>query len=52
MLERLKRLAKGDNRDYAPMFPIQFSSRCKARFERLMRFSKGDNRDLAPKSPI
>jgi len=41
---RLKRLAKGDSRDYAPMTPISLLSRCSSRFERLRRFSKGDNR--------
>ena len=44
-LERLRRFAKGDNRDYAPMRPIWFSLRSRFRLERLKRFAKGDNRD-------
>jgi len=45
MLERLRRFARGDNRDYAPMSPIELLSRFMVRLERLRRFSKGDNRD-------
>jgi len=44
-LERLRRLAKGDNRDSAPMSPILLYFRSRVRFERLRRFAKGDNRD-------
>ena len=44
-LERLRRFAKGDNRDSAPMSPILFPFRKRFRFERLRRFAKGDNRD-------
>jgi len=52
-LERLRRFAKGDNRDYAPMSPIPLSNRFMVRLERLRRFkAKGDNRDYAPMSPI
>jgi len=45
ILERLRRFAKGDNRDYAPMSPILLFSRLMLRLERLRRFAKGDNRD-------
>jgi len=45
MLERLRRFAKGDNRDYAPFTPISLNLRYKVRLERLRRFAKGDNRD-------
>ena len=51
-LERLRRFAKGDNRDYAPMSPIPLSIRFMVRLERLRRFPKEDNRDYAPMSPI
>jgi len=51
-LERLRRFAKGDNRDYAPMCPISFLFRFMVRLERLRRFAKGDNRDLVPKVQI
>ena len=51
-LERLRRFAKGDNKDYAPIIPIRFLIRFKFRLERLRRFTKGDNRDYAPRSSI
>jgi len=44
-LERLRRFAKGDNRDEAPMPPISLLPRLTVRLERLRRFAKGDNRD-------
>ena len=44
-LERLRRFAKGDNRDEAPMPPILLLIRFRVRLERLRRFAKGDNRD-------
>jgi len=44
-LERLRRFAKGDNRDVAPMSPILLPPRLRVRLERLRRFAKGDNRD-------
>jgi len=44
-LERLRRFAKGYNRDKAPMPPILFPHRFRVRLERLRRFAKGDNRD-------
>jgi len=44
-LERLRRFAKGDNRDVAPMAPIWLPLRYRVRPERLRRFAKGDNRD-------
>jgi len=44
-LERLRRLAKGDNRDYAPMCPIKLLFRLMVRIERLRRLVKGVNRD-------
>ena len=52
MLKRLRRFAKGVSRDYAPMSPILFSSRCKVMHERLRRFAKGDSRDYTPMSPM
>jgi len=51
-LERLRRSAKGDNRDYAPMCSISSLFRSIVRLERLRRFAKGDNRYYAPMSPI
>jgi len=51
-LERLRRFAKGDNRNYAPKCPILLPKRFMIRNERLRRFAKGDNRDYAPMSPI
>jgi len=45
MLERLRRFAKGDNRDYAPMSPLLLNLRFRVMLERLRRFAKGDNRD-------
>jgi len=45
MLERLRRFAKGDNRDYTPVSPILLLPRYKVMLERLRRFAKGDNRD-------
>jgi len=51
-LERLRRLAKGDNRDYAPISPILLVERFRARLEILRRFAKGDNKDYAPTFPI
>jgi len=50
--DRLRRLAKGDSRDYAPISPIKFSARFKVRVARLRRFAMGDSRDKAPFSPI
>ena len=47
-LERLRRFAKGDNRDFAPISPIVFQWRFRVRLERLRRFAKGDNRVYAP----
>jgi len=44
-LERLRRFAKGDNRDLALMPPILFLFKSRVRVERLRRFAKGDNRD-------
>ena len=44
-LERLRRFAKGDNRDYAPLSPISLQFKLRVRLERLKRFAKGDNRD-------
>ena len=44
-IDRLKRLAKGDNKDYAPMLPIQLLPKFMVRLEKLRRFNKGDNRD-------
>ena len=44
-LERCRRLAKGDNRDLAPMSPILLLIRFRVRLERLGRFAKGNNRD-------
>jgi len=46
------RLAKGDNRDYAPMSLILLYLRSRIRLDRLRRFAKGDNRDYAPMCPI
>jgi len=51
-LERLRRFAKVDNRDCAPMSPISLLSRFMIRLERLRKFAKGDNRDYAPMSLI
>jgi len=45
MLDRLRRFAKGYNREEAPISPISFPSRFRAKLERLRRFAKGDNRD-------
>jgi len=36
-LERLRRFAKADNRDYAPMFPILLIPKFMAMLERLRR---------------
>ena len=51
-LVRLRRFAKGDNRDFAPVSPILFISIFRAMLVRLRRFAKGDNRDYAPMPPI
>jgi len=45
-------LAKGANRDWAPMSPIWLSFRFRVRFERLRRLTKGDNSYYEPMSPI
>ena len=50
--ERLRRFSKGDNRNYAPMSPIELLSSFRVRLERLRRFPKGDNRDYAPMCSI
>jgi len=52
MLERLRRFAKGYNKDCALMPPIWFLERVRTRLERLRRFAKEDNRDYDPMSPI
>jgi len=52
ILERLRRFAKGDNKDYAPMSPIEFWLRLMLTLERLRSLAKGDNRDYAPMSLI
>jgi len=44
-LERLRRFAKGGNKDYPSMSLIWFLSRFMVKLERLSRFAKGDNRD-------
>jgi len=51
-LERLRRFAKGDNKDYAPMSSIRLLYRFRVRLERLRRFAKGYNKDYAPMPPI
>jgi len=51
-IDRLRRLAKGDNKDYAPTPLILFLSSFKVRVDRLRRLAKGYNRDYAPSSPI
>ena len=51
-LERLRKFVKGDNRNFAPMSPIELFFRFRVRFEKLRRFAKGDNRDYAPLFPI
>ena len=51
-LESLRRFAKGDNRDCAPMSPISLPYRFMVRLERFRRFAKGDNRDLVLKVQI
>jgi len=51
-LERLRRFVKGDNRDYAPTFSIEFLARFIASLDNLRRFAKGHNRDYAPMFPI
>jgi len=47
--ERLSRFAKGDNRDYAPFSPIEFSMRLSEILDKLANIAKGDRRDLVPK---
>jgi len=49
---RLRRFAKGDNRDYAPMSSILLQDKSRDRLERLSRLAKGDNRNYAPMSRI
>ena len=48
MFERLRRFAKGDNRDYITMDPILLLFKFRLRLERLRRLAKGDNRNYAP----
>jgi len=45
-LERLRRFSKGNNRNYAPMSPIQFSSKLSETFDKLDSMAKGNKRDL------
>ena len=45
-------MAKGDNKVYAPRFPIRLLNRFRVRLERLRRFVKGDNRYYSPMPSI
>jgi hypothetical protein len=47
-LEILRRFAKGDNRDYAPMSPIVFSKRLSETLDKLASMAKEDKRELFP----
>jgi len=49
---RLRRFAKGDSRDYAPISLIWLLFRFSARLERLKRFARGDKRPYASMAPI
>jgi len=51
-LERLSRFAKGDNKDSAPLYPIEFSKRLIETLDKLASIAKGDKRDLVPKDKI
>jgi len=44
-LEILRRFAKGDNRDFAPMSPIEFSSRLSEILDKLTSLAKEHRRD-------
>ena len=45
MLVRLMSLARGDNRDSAPISKISFPIRLSEKFARLTRLARGDKRD-------
>ena len=51
-LERLRRFAKGDNRDYTPMPLKKISPRLSETFDKLASIAKGDKRDLVSKVQI
>jgi len=44
-VDRLVRLASGDNKDYAPTAPIELLSIWSRKVVRLARFESGNNRD-------
>jgi len=46
------RFVSGDNRVYAPMSLIEFSSKLSERLERFLSLASGANRYYAPMSPI
>ena len=50
-LDRLWKFSKGDNKYFAPFFPIKLFFRVNVRIDRLCRFTRGNNRDYAPNSP-
>jgi len=52
MLVKLRRFAKGDSKDYAPISPIRFLSSFRVKVDRFKRFANEDNNDLAPIVPI
>jgi len=51
-VDKLRRFAKGENSDYAPLSLIKFESKFSVKFDRLTRFTNGHNSDYAPFSPI
>jgi len=51
-LERLRRFVKGHKKDYAPMFPIDFSERSSETLDKLVSLAKEDKGDEAPKVKI
>ena len=45
----MKRFAKGDNRDYAPIFPIKIPLKLSDTLDSLTSLDREDSRELAPK---
>jgi len=45
MLDRLRRFAKGINKDFTPKSPILLLPSFRVRIDKLRRLAKGDSRD-------
>jgi len=52
MFDRFIRLARGDNKDCAPLYPIEFWDKSSDMLTRFVRLANGNRRFYAPISRI